>query len=61
MFIHLLTSGIHFMDFVELDDGIHELSWDNSEPKPIVINDSFVEIDRVVINPLTSTPIQSDS
>ena len=30
------ASDIHFIDFVELDDRIHILSWDESEPEPIV-------------------------
>ena len=30
------ADGIHFLDFVELDDHIHMLSWDESDPEPIV-------------------------
>ncbi|RVX08068.1 Retrovirus-related Pol polyprotein from transposon 297 [Vitis vinifera] len=30
------ASDIHFIDFVELDDHIHILSWDESEPEPIL-------------------------
>ena len=26
------AGDIHFMDFIELDDRIHMLSWDDSEP-----------------------------
>ena len=30
------TNSMHSIDFVELDDHIHMLSWDESEPEPIV-------------------------
>ena len=30
------ADGIHVLDFAELDDHIHMLSWDESDPEPIV-------------------------
>ena len=34
-----LIDGIHFIDFAELDDHIHMLSWDESKPEPIVADE----------------------
>ena len=31
-----LVDSMHSIDFVEFDDYIHMLSWDDSEPEPIV-------------------------
>ena len=43
-----LTAGdIHFMDITESDDRIHMLSWDDSEPEPIVVDESY-EVDGVI-------------
>ena len=39
------TDSMHSIDFVELDDHIHMLSWDESELKPIVSNEIY-EISR---------------
>ncbi|WKA02259.1 hypothetical protein VitviT2T_020471 [Vitis vinifera] len=30
------ASGIHFLDFDETDDHVHMLSWDDSDPEPIM-------------------------
>ena len=46
----LPTNDIHFMDFTKLDDRINMLSWDDSEPKPIVMDESH-EVDGVISNP----------
>ncbi|KAL6325116.1 hypothetical protein AAG906_022683 [Vitis piasezkii] len=35
------ADGIHFMNFTKLDDCIHMLSWDDSEPEPIVVDESY--------------------
>ena len=51
------TEGIHSIDFVELDDHIHMLSWDESELEPIV-SDEIYEIDRVILGPRMSTPFR---
>ena len=44
---------IHFIDFVELDDHIQMLSWDESESEPIVA-DGIYEVGRVTLGMLTS-------
>ena len=51
------TEGVHSIDFVELDDHIHMLSWDESEPEPIVL-DEIYEIGRVALGPRMSTPFR---
>ena len=51
------TEGVHSIDFAELDDHIHMLSWDESEPEPIVL-DEIYEIDRVALGPRMSTPFR---
>ena len=48
---------IHSNDFAELDDHIHMLNWDESEPKPIVSNEIY-EIGRVTLGPRMSTPFR---
>ena len=40
----------HSINFVELDDHIHMLSWNESQPEPIVSNGVY-EIGRVVLGP----------
>ena len=52
-----LADGIHFMSFIESDDRIHMLSWDDSEPEPIVAYESY-EVDGVISNPQASTPFR---
>ena len=44
------TDGIHFLDFAEIDDHIHMLSWDDTEPKPIM-SDGIYEINRATLGP----------
>ena len=54
-----LIDSVHFINFVELDDHIHMLSWDESEsePEPIV-SDEIYEIGRVILGPRMSTPFR---
>ena len=35
--------GIHSIDFVESDDHIHMLSWDDQGPRSIVFDDGYVD------------------
>ena len=48
------VDGIHSIDFVELDNHIHMLSWDESESKPIVA-DEIYEIGGVTLGPRMPT------
>ena len=43
-----LADDIHFLDFVELDDHVHMLSWDDSDPKPIV-SDGIYDMDGATL------------
>ena len=43
------TGGIHFMGFIEPDDRIHMLSWDDYEPKPIVVDEGY-EVDGLILD-----------
>ena len=52
------TDSMHSIDFVELDDHIHMLSWDESESEPI-LSDEIYEIGRVILGPRMSTPFRS--
>ena len=45
------------MDFTKLDDRIHMLSWDDSEPEPIVVDESY-EVDGVILDPEASAPFR---
>ena len=45
--VPLPGSGIHFIDFTKPDDRIHMLSWDDYEPKPIVVDESY-KVDGVI-------------
>ena len=45
------------MDFTKPDDRIHMLSWDDHEPKPIVVDESY-EVDGVISNSQASTPFR---
>ena len=45
------------MDFIEPDDHIHMLSWDDYEPEPIVVDESY-EVDRMISNSQASTPFR---
>ena len=52
-----IVGGVHFMDFTELADHIYKLSWDDSKPEPIVVDESY-EVDGVISNPQASTPFR---
>ena len=45
------------MDFTKLDDHIHMLSWDDSELKPIEMDESH-EVDGVISNPQAFAPFK---
>ena len=45
------------MDFTEPGDHIHMLSWDDSKPKPIVVDENYV-VDGVISDPQASTPFR---
>ena len=51
------TDGIHSMDFTKLDDRIHMLSWDDYEPDPIVVDESY-EVDGVISESWASAPFR---
>ena len=51
------VDGMHSIDFAELDDHIHMLSWDKSEPQPVVL-DKIYEIGKVTLGPQMSTPFR---
>ena len=51
------TGGIHFMDFTEPDDYIHMLSWDDSKPEPIVVDESY-EVDGVISDTQAFAPFR---
>ena len=44
------ADSMHSIDFVEFDDHISMLSWDDSEPEPIV-SDGIYEMNRVTLGP----------
>ena len=48
--IHPPADGIHFLDFVKIDDHIHMLSCDDTEPEPIMSNGIY-EIDIETLGP----------
>ena len=41
------SGDIHFIDFTKPNDRIHMLSWDDYEPEPIVVDESY-EVDGVI-------------
>ena len=45
-----LVDGVHSIDFDELDDHIHMLSWDDSKPEPME-SDEIYEIGGVTLGP----------
>ena len=55
--IHPTANGIHFIDFVELDDHIHMLSWDEPKSEPIV-SDGIYEVGGVTLGPWMPTPFR---
>ena len=48
---------MHSIDFVEFDDRIHMLSWDDSNPKPIV-SDEIYEMSGVTLGPRMPVPFR---
>ena len=51
------VDGMYSNDFAKLDDHIHMLSWDKSEPQPVVL-DKIYEISIVTMGPQISTPFK---
>ncbi|RVW90962.1 hypothetical protein CK203_044193 [Vitis vinifera] len=49
--------GIHFLDFDEIDDHIHMLSDDNSDPEPIML-DVIYEMSGVTLGPRMPAPFR---
>ena len=52
-----LDDGIQFIDFVELDNHIHTLCWDESEPEPIVA-DGIYEVGGMTLGQWMPTPFK---
>ena len=48
--VPLPANSMHSIDFVEFDDHIRILSWDDSEAEPIV-SDGICEMSRVTLGP----------
>ncbi|RVX02215.1 hypothetical protein CK203_025417 [Vitis vinifera] len=48
---------MHSIDFVEFDDHIYMLSWDDSEPEPIV-SDEIYEMSEVTLGPRMPVPFR---
>ena len=51
------TDSMHSIDFVEFDDHIYMLSWDDSEPEPIV-SDQIYEMSEVTLGPRMPVPFR---
>ena len=51
------ADGIHFLDFDEIDDHIHMLSDDNSDPEPIML-DVIYEMSGVTLGPRMPAPFR---
>ena len=51
------TDSMHSIDFAELDDHIHMLSWDESELEPVAL-DEIYEIGGVTLGPRMSAPFK---
>ena len=51
------ADSIHFMDFTEPDDYVHMLSWDDSKPEPIVVDESY-EVDGVISDTQAFAPFR---
>ena len=51
------TDSMHSIDFVEFDDRIYMLSWDDSEPEPIV-SDEIYEMSEVTLGPRMPVPFR---
>ncbi|RVW47067.1 hypothetical protein CK203_116113 [Vitis vinifera] len=43
------ADGIHFLDFDEIDDHVHMLSWDDSDPEPQMLTPFRLRSDAVVV------------
>ena len=52
-----LADSLHSIDFAELDDQIRMMSWNESEPKPIVL-DEIYEIGRVTLGSRMPIPFR---
>ena len=55
--VSLPADDIHSIDFSKPDDCIHMLSWDDYEPKAIVVDESY-EVDGVISDSQASTPFR---
>ena len=51
------TDSMHSIDFVEVDNHIHMLSWDELELEPIVL-DEIYEMGEVTLGPRMSIPFR---
>ena len=51
------AEGIHSINFAELDDHIHMLSWNESKLE-LIVSDEIYEIGRVTLGPRISTPFR---
>ena len=45
------------MDFTKPDDRIHMLSWDDYEPKPIVVDEGY-EVDGLILDTQAPAPFR---
>ncbi|WJZ90880.1 hypothetical protein VitviT2T_009995 [Vitis vinifera] len=48
--VHPPADGIHFLEFSDHDDYIHMLSWDDTDPEPIM-SDGIYEMDGATLGP----------
>ena len=55
--IPLPADDIHFLDFDEIDDHIHMLSGDDSDPEPIM-PDVIYEMSEVTLGPRMPAPFR---
>ena len=51
------ADGIHFLDFDEIDDHVHMLSWDDSDPEPIMPTGIY-ETSGVTLKPQMPAPFR---
>ena len=51
------ADSMHSIDFFEFDDHIHMLTWDDSEPEPIV-SDGIYEMSGVTLGPQMPVPFR---
>ena len=52
-----LIDSMHSIDFVEFDDRIHMLSWNDSEPEPIMSYEIY-EMSKVTLGPRMPIPFR---